>query len=214
MNALRDHLPPHALDNPVHGLSAYRDMRKRTGMPGWNSKCVEVKYLLDKWPGLNDAQAAAMLGCSPKTVKKWRLWWIEQDLRLAKPGLVQPLDKALPEQETREGEVRTAVDPSRVSELRDEIETAYDLMTILDKAGDGIGGDVGYGVSAVVLAARAALDNARSMLRGVDDASTPANASRVSRATRALGATHACACEGGAGGADICRPSDFAQEVA
>ena len=98
---------------------------------------------------------------------------------LAKPGLVQPLDMALPEQETREVEVRTAVDASRVSELRDEIETAYDLMTVLDKAGDGIGGDVGHGVSAVALAARAALDNTRSMLRAME-------ASRGSRA---------CACE-------------------
>lgn len=96
---------------------------------------------------------------------------------LAKPRLVQPLEEALPETETetREGEVRTAVDPSRVPELRDEVQTAYDLMTILDKAGDGIGGDVGYGVSAVALAARAALDNVRSMLKAME-------ASRGSRA--------------------------------
>lgn len=101
---------------------------------------------------------------------------------LAKPGLVQPLDKALPEQETREGEEWTTVDPSRVSELRDEIETAYDLLTALDKAGDGIGGDLGHGVSAVALAARAALDNARSMLKAMEAGSTLVNASRGSRA--------------------------------
>lgn len=38
----------------------------------------------------------------------------------AKPGPVHPLEEALPEQETREGEDRTAVDTSRVSELRHE----------------------------------------------------------------------------------------------
>ena len=179
MDALRNFLPAHALDNPVHGLLAYRKMRKSTGMPGGNSKCVEIKYLLDKWPALNDAEAGSILGCSPKTVKKWRLWWIDKDLRLPKPGLVQPLDKALPEQETREGEDRTTVDLFRVSELCDEIETAYDLMTALDKTGDGIGGDVGNGISAVALAARAALDNARSMLKAME-------ASRGS---------HLCACE-------------------
>gem|GEM_PF-5307284 len=76
-------------------------------------------------------------------------------------------------------EVRTAVDATRVSELRDEIETAYDLMTVLDKAGDGIGGDVGHGISAVALAARAALDNARSTLKALDASS----------------GSRACACE-------------------
>lgn len=129
------------------------------------------------------------------------------DIDLARPGLVQPLEKALPEQETREGEDWTAVDPSRVSELRDEIETAYDLMTALDKTGDGIGGDVGHGVSAVALAARAALDNARSMLNAME-------ASRGSRATGAPGATRVCACEDGAGHPETRRSSDFAQEVA
>lgn len=56
------------------------------------------------------------------------------------------------------------------TELRDEIETAFDLLTVLDKAGDGIGGDVGHGVSAVALAARAALDNARDMIRAMEGA--------------------------------------------
>lgn len=55
----------------------------------------------------------------------------------------------------------------KYSELLDEIETAYDLLTALDKTGDGIGGDVGHGVSAVALAARSALDNARSMVRAM-----------------------------------------------
>jgi transcriptional regulator with XRE-family HTH domain len=53
------------------------------------------------------------------------------------------------------------------SELLDEIETAFDMLTALDKAGDGIGGDVGHGISAVALAARSALDNARSMARAM-----------------------------------------------
>lgn len=57
---------------------------------------------------------------------------------------------------------------NKLTDLRDEIETAYDLMTALDKAGDGIGGDVGHGVSAVALAARAALDNARDMIRAME----------------------------------------------
>lgn len=91
-----------------------------------------------------------------------------QQTRLATPGHVQPVNTALPKQETRESEDRTAVDLSRVSELRDEIETAYDLLTALDKTGDGIGGDVGNGISAVALAARAALDNARSMLKAME----------------------------------------------
>ncbi|CAK7257727.1 MULTISPECIES: helix-turn-helix transcriptional regulator [unclassified Shinella] len=56
----------------------------------------------------------------------------------------------------------------KFAELRDEIETAFDLLTALDKTGDGIGGDVGHGVSAVALAARAALDNARDMLRAME----------------------------------------------
>lgn len=55
--------------------------------------------------------------------------------------------------------------PSKIRELLDEIDVAYDMMTMLDKAGDGIGGDVGHGVSAVALAARSALDNARSMIQ-------------------------------------------------
>lgn len=59
---------------------------------------------------------------------------------------------------------------ARISELRDEIETAFDLLTALDKTGDGIGGDIGHGVSAVALAARAALDNARSMLKAMEGA--------------------------------------------
>lgn len=59
---------------------------------------------------------------------------------------------------------------SGLSALRDEIETAYDLLTALDKTGDGIGGDVGHGVSAVALAARAALDNARSMVKAMEAA--------------------------------------------
>lgn len=58
----------------------------------------------------------------------------------------------------------------KLTDLRDEIETAYDMMTALDKAGDGIGGDVGNGVSAVALAARAALDNARDMIRAMEAA--------------------------------------------
>jgi len=53
------------------------------------------------------------------------------------------------------------------SELLDEIETAYDMLTALDKTGDGIGGDIGHGVSAVALAARSALDNALSMVRAM-----------------------------------------------
>lgn len=151
--------------------------------------------------GLDQAAFGKKFGVSQSSVARWEtgeavpeyrlllaLQTVSDTHDLAKPGLVQPLEQALPEQETREGEVRTAVDPSRISELRDEIETAYDLMTILDKAGDGIGGDVGYGASALALAARSALDNARSMLTGVD-------ASRASRATGALGATRACACE-------------------
>lgn len=56
----------------------------------------------------------------------------------------------------------------KLLELRDEIETAFDLLTALDKTGDGIGGDVGNGVSAVALAARAALDNARDMIRAAE----------------------------------------------
>ncbi|AOF89608.1 helix-turn-helix transcriptional regulator [Sinorhizobium sp. RAC02] len=56
----------------------------------------------------------------------------------------------------------------KLAGLRDEIDTAYDLMTALDKTGDGIGGDVGHGVSAVALAARAALDNARDMLKAME----------------------------------------------
>lgn len=87
---------------------------------------------------------------------------------LAELGAVQPRERALPGDEARVAEVRTAVDATRVSELRDEIENAYDLMTALDKTGDGIGGDLGHGVSAVALAARAALDNARSMVRAME----------------------------------------------
>jgi DNA-binding transcriptional regulator YdaS (Cro superfamily) len=56
---------------------------------------------------------------------------------------------------------------SRHAELLDEIETAFDMLTVLDKAGDGIRGDVGHGISAVALAARSALDNARSMVRAM-----------------------------------------------
>lgn len=93
---------------------------------------------------------------------------IDLPVHSATPGAVQPRELALSDDEAREGEVRTAVDPSRVSDLRDEIETAYDLMTALDKTGDGIGGDVGHGVSAVALAARAALDNARDMIRAME----------------------------------------------
>jgi hypothetical protein len=91
------------------------------------------------------------------------------------PGLALGLDKALPEVEAANDKLTFATDPSRASQLRDEIETAYDFMTMLDKAGDGIGGDVGHGVSAVALAARSALDNARDMLKAME-------ASRGSRA--------------------------------
>jgi len=120
-----------------------------------------------------------MLGVLAAALDRPASAFLPDSTNFAKPGLVQPLDRALPEQEAREVEVRTAVDATRVSELRDEIETAYDLMTVLDKAGDGIGGDVGHGISAVALAARAALDNARSTLKALDASS----------------GSRACACE-------------------
>lgn len=95
------------------------------------------------------------------------------------PGLALGLDKALPEVEAANDKLTFATDPTRVAQLRDEIETAYDFMTMLDKAGDGIGGDVGHGISAVALAARSALDNARDMLKAMDNLSTASRGSCV-----------------------------------
>lgn len=138
--------------------------------------------------GLDQTAFGKKFGVSQSSVARWEtgeavpeyprllaLQKISEAYDSAKPGFVQPLDTAMPEHEIASDKLSFAAASCRVSELRDEVETAYDLMTILDKAGDGIGGDVGYGVSTLALAARAALDNARSMLKA-------AEASRGSRA--------------------------------
>ena len=87
------------------------------------------------------------------------------------PTAVTPAENpADPSQRDCADAARGVITSFRIPELRDEIETAYDLLTALDKTGDGIGGDLGHGVSAVALAARAALDNARSMLKAMEGA--------------------------------------------
>lgn len=129
---------------------------------------------------LDQTEFGKKFGVSQSSVARWETG--EAVPEYPRLLALQRIDEALQKQETREAKDRAAVDSLRISELRDEINTAYDLMTALDKAGDGIGGDVEYGVSAVALAARAALDNAPSMLRAID----------TSRASRAC----ACAREG------------------
>jgi transcriptional regulator with XRE-family HTH domain len=104
---------------------------------------------------LGQAEFAKLVGVSQSSVCRWETGEAvpEYPTLLAVQALIGNLGRA------------TRDEAGRTSELRDEIDAAYDMLTVLDKAGDGIGGDIGHGVSAVALVARSALDNARSMVR-------------------------------------------------
>lgn len=100
-------------------------------------------------------------------------------------GLVKPSQRLRTLDESQTDDTQIVGTPCRAADLQEQIEEVLDLLHALDKIGDGIGGADGYAVSAVALAARAALDNARDMLRAMEAGATLVNASRACT----------CACE-------------------